>query len=244
MNILHKLIYRRFVQKALPYLTRYFYIGPNERDFSTRVYHVPERIMEFLPLGGIIPDNSFFKSAKKMRSKHGIDEDELVFVHSGKLSSEKKTKMLLNAFVSNKTLKARLLIIGSIPEETCDEIESIINSDKRIEYLGWMDSNSLQQYLCECDLYCQPGSPSSTLQNAICCGCAIMSQPLSGYKMIDRGNFLWIESEKDISVLFANLSEGKLDLEKYKKQSMACARELLDYRTMERRIRELAQKGI
>ncbi|MBR2674855.1 MAG: glycosyltransferase [Mogibacterium sp.] len=236
LNILHRAFYKRHILKALPYIKKYYYIGPAERDFSIENYGIPESLMEFLPLGGIIPDEEDYKRKRgEYRAKLNIN-DELLLVHSGKLSAEKKTAELLRAFKAAENLNARMVIIGSIPDETKSEIFELIESDERIEYLGWQAPEYLLGCLCAADLYCQPGSPSATLQNAICCGSAIMAQPMEAYRMLDKGNFFWVENEEGISEVLSSISENPKQLEDAKKASVKCAREFLDYREMERKI--------
>ena len=236
LNILHRLFYKKHIKKALPYLKKYYYIGPAERDFSVNNYQVPTEIMEFLPLGGIIPDKGVLeRNCREIREDLQMP-DEVLFVHSGKLSAEKRTADLIKAFIKAEDSNARLIIIGSIPEETRRELTELIQLDERITYLGWKASDQLIKYLCAADLYCQPGSPSATLQNAVCCGCAIMARPMEAYTMLDAGNFFWVEDEEEIYQLFMKIKENRGILEDAKNRSLTCANEYLDYRQMEMRI--------
>lgn len=238
MNILHKVIYKAAIRKAVPYIKKYYYIGPSSKDFSKDVYGVPDDLMEYMPLGGIIPDPVTKKNNRELvRKQYGIKDDEILLIHSGKLTSEKRTTDLLKAFSKSKNLNAKLLIIGSIPEYYKEEFNYYFNNDNRIIYAGWHKSEYLLKCLCACDLYCQPGSPSATLQNAICCGSAILSKPLDGYKLMDKGNFIWVESEADIKRTFEQITSGIIDLDKLKSASNRCAYESLDYYNMEEKIR-------
>ena len=82
LNILHRLIYKRYIGKTIPYLKKYYYIGPAERDFSVINYGVPEGVMEFLPLGGIIPDAAtYMRQREKFRREFGVAEGELLELH-------------------------------------------------------------------------------------------------------------------------------------------------------------------
>ena len=134
-------------------------------------------------------------------------------------------------------LKAKLAIIGSIPEKEKETLLPLMESDERVVYLGWKQAPELLEYLCACDLYCQPGSVSATLQNAVCCGSAILSYPHMIYtEGLDYGNILWAESCADMEEIFRNLAGGKVDLEALREGSRKCARELLDYRTLAARL--------
>lgn len=192
--------------------------------------------MEFLPLGGVIPSADEIDRCRIKIRKELHLEKEFLFVHSGKLSPEKRTAELIRAFTRVNELKARLVIIGSMPEETEKELTELINYDNRISYLGWKSSDQLMEYLAAGDLYCQPGSCSATLQNAICCRAAVMARPMESYTMLDKGNFFWVEGEDDIYNLFKALNERPQILENAKANAEICAREYLDYQQMEKKI--------
>ena len=109
--------------------------------------------------------------------------------------------------------------------------------DERIKYLGWKTGEELNEYLCACDLYCQPGTVSASLQNAICHKCSIMSYPHREYKKhLDWGNIIWVESEADMLKTFLDLKEDDSCLTDMKYQSERCASELLDYHVLASKI--------
>lgn len=236
-NILHRMIYKSFIKKVIPYVKKYFYIGEEEKKFSVINYGVPEQIMEFLPLGGILPsDEEYEEKRSKCREELGIDEDTLLFVHSGKMNAEKKTVDLMDAFSEVQELKAKLVIIGSIADDVKEDIEKRISNDTRIQYLGWKSSGELLDYLCASDLYCQPGSPSATLQNAICRRNPVMANPGYGLQIFNTDNFLWVEDKQDIVKAFHEIASGEINLDDLRKNSIYCANELLDYKKLARRI--------
>ena len=112
-----------------------------------------------------------------------------------------------------------------------------MEADKRVMYLGWKSGEELQEYLCACDLYCQPGSVSATLQNAVCRSCPVLSYPHEAYtKDLDYGNFLWIRTEADMEEAFRRLAEDPAMLTPLEESSRRCARELLDYRKLAARL--------
>lgn len=237
LNILHKIFYKNLIRQALPYLEKYFYIGENEKLFSLDVYKVPESITEFYPLGGIIPDeNTYLANRTEIRRALGVSDDELLFLHSGKLTPEKKTLPLVRAFMQSKELRARLAIVGSVGEEIKDELSSYASEDPRIMLLGWKSADELMKYLCACDLYCQPGSVSATLQNAVCSFAPVMTYPHLIYQKIDNGNFVWVENEADMSDFFEKLGRGDIDYQALKEKTCECAVKYLDYKKLAARI--------
>lgn len=239
LNMQHRMLYHSWIQKVLPYVSKYFYIGESEGEFSQKNYGVPKEKMEFYPLGGIIPDPQVYEmNRRKRREELGLLEDELLFVHSGKLDALKRTEELLKAFSAVPGLKAKLAIIGSIPDDMQDKLQPLIWADERISYLGWRSGSELLEYLCACDLYLQPGSVSATLQNAICCGCAVMAYPHENYTSYGYDCFLWVQDEREMKEAFKKLVTGECDLNILRKNAQTCARELLDYKVLARRLYE------
>ncbi len=237
MNILHKMIYKSLIKKALPYVEKYFYIGENEKIFSEEVYKIPKDILEFYPLGGIIPDRDMYDTERaRIRKLLNVEDHELLFMHSGKMTKQKKTIELLSAFSKADALKAKMIIIGSVGDDIKSEFESILSKDSRIVYLGWKKSSELSEYLLGCDMYCQPGSVSVTLQNAVCSLVPVMTYPHLIYQKIDMDNFVWVENEEEMHAVFENINSGKLDICKLKEKTELCATTYLDYKKLARRI--------
>ena len=238
LHVLHRMFYRPLIQKGLPYLEKYWYVGVGEKKFSRGVYNVPESLMECYPLGGVLfsPDEYEEKRARR-RVERGLEPDELLLVHTGKLGPLKRTKELLQAFADIPELNAKLIIIGSIPEETKSDILPLVNLDSRVEYLGWKSAADLMEYLCAADLYCQPGSGSATLQNAICCGCPVVAFPIDSYvELLDRGQFFWVQTQNDMEDVFRNIAKDSDLLSSKTKGAWSCAREILDYRKLAARL--------
>ena len=238
LHVLHRVYYRFLTQKALPYLEKYFYIGDDERLFAIENYGVPESIMEYYPLGGtILSDEEYERFRVAKRSELGVSEGEFLLVHAGKLEPKKKTEMLLRAFAAVPELNAKLVIIGSMPEEVKPRVMPLIEADARIQYLGWKSGEELQEYLCAADLYCQPGKVSAIMQNAVCCRCPVMTYPHRPYtKDLDYGNLLWVETQKDMETVFRQLVAGDIPLDQMREGSIRCANELLDYRALAARL--------
>ena len=239
LHILHRILYKRAVQKALPYLKKYFYITENERLFSIKHYSVPEEIMEFLPLGGeVIDDLDYYQFRYNIRNYLGINNTDVVLLHSGKLTKAKRTKELIEAFSAVNSSEIKLIIVGSVIDDYQDILE-MINKDPRVYYLGWKSPKELLEYLCATDVYCQPGSESSTMENAVCCRCAVMVNKQSSYSHgEDYGNLIWVDSVEDMVDAFNKLIQSKTLLKKMSNLSYKCACELLDYKKISARIYE------
>lgn len=238
LHILHRAFYRYLVRMALPYLEKFFYIGIGEKEFAMEQYGVPESLMEFYPLGGtLLSDEDYAAIRAKRRAELGLDENDRLYIHSGKLDALKRTDELLRAFSAVDDPHAVLAVIGSIPEERKGVLLPLIEADRRIRYLGWKTGAELQEYLCAADLYCQPGSVSATMQNAICRNTPVMSYPHPAYTAaLDRGQFFWVRNQADMEHAFTKIKADPDVLPPMSAAARRCAEELLDYRKLAARL--------
>ena len=130
-----------------------------------------------------------------------------------------------------------LAVIGSIPEDRESVLLPLIEADNRMRYLGWKSGEELQEYLCAADLYCQPGSVSATMQNAICRNTPVMSYPHPAYTAaLDCGQFFWIKTQVDMEQVFAQVKADPALLAPMTVNARRCAEELLDYQKLAARL--------
>lgn len=240
LHVLHRIFYRHLVRLVPPYLDRYFYVADECRQFSHEVYGIPNEKMEFYPLGGtLLSDGEYAAIRAKRRAELGLGENDRLYIHSGKLDALKRTDELLRAFSAVDDPHAVLAVIGSIPREREAVLLPLIAADKRIRYLGWKSGEELQEYLCAADLYCQPGSQSATMQNALCRYCPVMLYPHPSHTVdYDRGEVLWVKTQVDMEAVFRSLAADPAQLAPLRENAERLARELLDYRKLAARLYE------
>ena len=234
LHVLHRMFYKHCVRKAYPYLEKYFYIGESEKEFNIKNYGIESYKMEYFPLGGTIINIEEYNEKRMIRRKElNVADEELLIIHSGKLNKQKKTIDLLRAFEEVPKLKAKLVIIGQIPDYLKNEFFNFVENDNRVVYLGWKTGSELQEYLCAGDLYAQPGSVSATAQNAICHKNIVMLYPHKDYVVnYDYGNILWVENVNDMVEIFKNFEHNKYDIDKMLKGSEYCAESILNYKKL------------
>lgn len=238
LHVLHRIFYRYLVRQTLPYLEKFFYVGIGEKEFAMANYSVPESLMEFYPLGGtLLSDEEYAAVRAKRRAELGLEENDRLYIHSGKLDALKRSDELFRAFSAVDDPHAVLAVIGSIPEDRKSVLLPLIEADKRIRYLGWKTGEELQEYLCAADLYCQPGSVSATMQNAVCRNTPVMSYPHPAYTSnLDYGQFFWIRTQADMEQVFGKLKADPAVLAPMTAAARRCAEELLDYRRLAARL--------
>lgn len=230
LHVLHRIYYKQWIIKLYPALDKYFYIDFISKEFAVDNYNISEDKMEFLPLGGIpLPDDQYYSERTKTRDLYNIGRDDIVLLHTGKLDIKKKTEDLLSAFSKVKSEKLKLFVVGSVSREIKEQLTELIDADERIKYLGWKTIDEMSALLCAADLYCQPGSPSATLQQAICERCAVMAYPYDLYKKIDMGNILWVNTKDEIYKVITDVESGTIQIDSLKNNARICAGRFLDY---------------
>lgn len=236
-NILYKFYYNRIIKRNLQYIEKILCVGKTAMDFMHDVCNVPYNYLEFYPLGGIVDsDGEYLDKRKEYRQKLNVKDDEIVILHAGKMSKEKKTEELLKAFLKFKEEKYKLVIIGSIFEDIKEELLKLIKSDNRINYLGWQKGNELMGYLNACDIYVQPGSQSATMQNAACSRAALILAPHENHKYLFGDAALYAENEDEIYDILCQINEDKINLNELKKNCFSIACEKLDYKNLAARL--------
>lgn len=236
-NILYKLYYNSIIKKNLPYIEKILCVGKTSIDFMHDICKVPDKYLEFYPLGGIVDsDREYLIKRIEYRRKLNIKDDEILILHSGKMSKEKNTEELLKAFSKFKEKKYKLVIIGSISEDIKEELMKLIKSDNRINYLGWQKGSELSGYLNACDIYVQPGSQSATMQNAACSRAALILAPHENHKYLFGDAALYAENENEIYNVLRQINDDKINLNEVKKNCFSIACRKLDYKNLAARL--------
>lgn len=237
-NILHRLIYRSWLQEALPYVDKIFYISQESKVFAQEMYKIPDEIMEHNNLPGeTIPVETKMAYKHEVFAKMGMTKDTIMFMYSGKIYPEKKVDHLVRAFVRTKEPNFRLIIIGVYNDDASRlTIEPLIASDKRIKFMNFVSGSELTKYVCAADLYIQPGSISQTCQTAVCCGTPLCFNDIPTHREIYNGNGFFVDSEEDIYNVFETVGKNPAILKEMSGKAYLMANEELDYHVIYRKI--------
>ncbi|TNH80233.1 glycosyltransferase family 4 protein [Aeromonas sobria] len=233
----YKVFNRWIVRKIRKNVDKFLYLSYESRDFCQEIYGLKNDELEFYPLGGNIIDSDVkHRFRAEIRQQLDLSNDDILIVHSGKFAREKKTQELLESFISVRNEKLKLILIGSIPPEMQPVLYPLIESDHRVHFLGWMNSDELVKYLCAADLYVQPGTQSATMQNAICCGTPVALYPYESHVPYVVNNGIFIKNKADYVGMLSGLAEGQFDLGAMSAASYVIAYDLLDYRKLAERL--------
>lgn len=234
-HVLHNLFYKRILQKNLKYIEKVLYITKETYNFLHDFYKVPKDKLEFFPLGGELPDTSFYQATREKRRKEiGAKEGDIICIHSGKLDKLKRTEEMLSAFTKIKRTDLKFIIIGKVEADFENTFQKFLENDDRINYLGWKSAKELREYLMAGDLYLQLGSQSATMQQAICNGNVVALYPFESHTYLLGESAFYMKNEEDMISILNNVSWHTLD--QMKQKSTKIVTEILDYEKISRRI--------
>lgn len=235
--LLHDLIYRPLMRKLYGASKKFYCISPEVMRFICKSYGLDKTKMELLPLGGeLLSDDEYDSFRKDYRRELGIPDDGINIIHSGKMTFLKGSDKVVEAVEAMQNEKVYLTLVGSASGEILECIEAAAERNPKIRYLGWKSGDELVKYLCAADIYVLPGSQSATVQNSMCCRCAVELYPYDNYKSLKQDGVCYaIDGEELIRNLTAMCNDRQL-LDSLKDISYKFAKHELDYAVQAKRI--------
>ncbi len=106
----------------------------------------------------------------RLRAELSIPQQTFVWITGGKLDGQKHILEAMRAFSQIKTADAIFLVFGSVSEEIRRDFDDLLQSDDRIRYTGYLDSQIIHRYLISADFGIFPGRHSVLWEEAIGCG--------------------------------------------------------------------------
>jgi len=234
-ELLHKRFYGPILRSALPATRRVLALSTETLDFVAEAYRVPREALEFYPLGGrVLDDEEYAARRHATRARLGLTEDQIAVIQSGKQTPRKKLIESLDAFAEVDNPRLRLFIAGTLQDSIRDAAQRRIAEDDRARFLGWQDREGLTDLLCAADVYLQPGTQSATMQQSLCCRCAVIIDDVPAHRPYQQENG-WFVSDQS-ALIEALRAVGDADIGKMQRNSRRFAEEKLDYAVLAKRI--------
>ncbi|SDD99335.1 Glycosyltransferase involved in cell wall bisynthesis [Bhargavaea beijingensis] len=216
-ELLHKIIYKRAIQKSLKNIEKIYAIAPGCKYFAEEMYSIPSSKIEYLFLGADTDEINFENQNKirnKIRNDLNIAAEDFVVITGGKITKRKNIDALLSAIKKIDKDNIKVIIFGAINTNIKEKLLQKIHQDKRVSFIGWIDSKDVYNYYLASDLAVFPGSKSALWEQAICCGLPLICKEWSGMKYVDVGGncIFW---DNDIEELRMNIESLMEDTKKY-----------------------------
>ena len=165
-------MYRMFWKLWIKDVDRIYGTTQWRKDFAIKCFGIPKHKCDTLIMG--VDTDTLPKDREtlrnKMRSQLGISENSFVFITGGKLNYQKKVIETISAFKRLDSDKAILLVFGSVSPEIETEFYEVIDGEKRIIYLNYLDSKQIKQYFIISDMGVFAGGHSVLWEEARGCG--------------------------------------------------------------------------
>ena len=211
--ILHKGIWRYYVQMLVPYVRKFYGVLPARVDFLCDVYGVPREKCELLVMGAddeLVEPASDPAIRKAIRAKHHIAEDDFLVMTGGKIDAFKtQTLLLMEAVQKIDHPKVKLIVFGSVTKELMDKVQALADGVK-VQYIGWIDAKNSYEYFAAADLVVFPGRHSVFWEQVVAQGIPMLVKDWPGTHHVDVGgnvDFLHDDSVEEIEKKLQNLLE-------------------------------------
>jgi glycosyltransferase involved in cell wall biosynthesis len=235
--LLHGVYYRTILRQTLGAINKVLCVSIETIDFVQNFYGVPSEKIEFYPLGGkVFDDKEYADNRANARLAYQIGKSDILFVQSGKMDRTKKVVESLHSFTNIDNQSLKFILAGHLHEDVAAEAHAIIQSDKRIRFVGWKSPDELRELLCAADVYVQPGTQSATLQMSLCARCAVVVDDVSSHHPYVKGNGWLLGSGVSLSDVFQEISNNSDQIHEMSRKSSEIASVLLDYRKLAARL--------
>ncbi|MEL4427504.1 glycosyltransferase family 4 protein [Shewanella indica] len=235
-RLLHKIYYRTIIRSVEEVLQKVLCVSLDTMTFVEEMYGISKEKLEFYPLGAkVYTDDEYVFIREEARKELQVNDNNIVFVQSGKQTVRKKLIESLTAFNQILDDNFRFLIVGSLAKDIEREALQLINKDPRVIYLGWKTSEQLSSILCAADVYVQPGTQSATMQMALGARCAIILDNVISHKPYANDTGWLISHSSELKDIFKKISI-KQDVSNEKVSSGLFATQSLDYRKLAERL--------
>lgn len=237
-KLLHLLFYKPIFKSVEKHIDKILCVAKSTENFLVEFYGYPRSKCVFFPLGGDIVSNERFLTLRaENRAKFNLDNQQKLFVQTGKFTPRKKLIDTLTAFSKIDRNDIRLVIAGVLVDEIEQQALELIERDERITYLGWCDKAQLEALLCAADVYVQPGTQSATMQMSMCMRCAVIIDDVPSHEPYVKGNGWLLNESLSLFEALNSASESK-QLSAMQALSFEIAEQLLDYSKMAKKLIE------
>jgi 1,2-diacylglycerol 3-alpha-glucosyltransferase len=243
--LLHKLIRKRYLDAARPYLSKVFPIVPASFTFLNEVYGLPLKDMELLPLGAdvdVVDEVKKEGARARIREALGIPQDSKVIFSGGKFEPRKRLEVLIEALGRLQDSSVHTIVVGDAGDKFLEYKKQVLELAKdvpNLHFVGWLEPRAVYEHLAAADLAVFAASQSIMWQQAIGSGLPLVvgnsgNQSISYLNFYD--NIIILEADLITGEAFANTIQDLLStpsrLDEMSRGAARVTREHLDWNTL------------
>ena len=164
----HKLMWKYYVKKLEPYLTKVYGVTPMRCRFLKEMYNIKPSLVDFLPMGvddeAIPQDRDAVR--RNIRKELGLAEDDIIVMTGSKIEMRKNTHYLYEAFEKLNNPKLHLVVCGTFTPVMAP-LEEKMKKNRNIHLLGWCNAERVMNVMVASDFVCFPGTHSTLWEQSV-----------------------------------------------------------------------------
>lgn len=220
--ILHGILWRYYLQRLVKFSEVFYGVLPARVTFLKKVYGIPANKCKLLVMGGddeLVADAGKPESIQSIRQQYHLAQDDFVVITGGKIDPWKRQTLLLMEAVKNiDDPRVKLIVFGSVDGSLEQEVKKLCDG-KKIQYIGWIQSNDSYKYFAAADLAVFPGRHSVFWGQVAAQGIPMLCKYWDGTDDVDVGGnvkFLTKDSIEEIEEAIQHLLDCPEDYRKMK----------------------------
>lgn len=190
-NFLHKIVWRYYAHRLLPYTEKFWGVLPARVDFLVNVYKLPKEKCELLVMGvddELVETVKANRSRELIRAKYYIQPDDFLIMTGGKINHNRpETLNLMKAVCDSSIDHIKLIIFGVVSDELKNQFDELLRNNDRIQFVGWLDSKLTYEFMDAADLIVFPGLHSVMWEQAVGMGIPCIFKKIPGFTHVDLG---------------------------------------------------------
>ncbi len=180
--------YRHINKRSAPYVERVYGVTPWRKQYAEDYFKIPSSKTDVLIMGADDEKINLEQKddiRKKTRDKYSISDNEFLVVTGGKIDKKKKIDLLMEACSGLDNVK--LLVFGNVNNDIKDKFESLLEKNKNIIYIGWIDADAVYDYFFAADLVFFPGQHSVLWEQACAAKIPCVFERWEGMEHVNNG---------------------------------------------------------
>lgn len=213
-NIFHHIIWRYYAKILSPHVEKFYGVTPLRCDFLRDAYKINSKKVELLVMGvddEILANKNRTLIRQKYSASLGINNSDFIILTGGKIDEKKNIHLVMQAIQHIGLNNVKLIVFGTVAPEIKEIYDDLALSDAIVS-IGWLDSETIIDYLIYADLVIFPGTHSVLWEQAVGVGTPCVFKYWNGMTHVDVGGnceFLYEDSATEITNVITSILNNK-----------------------------------
>lgn len=196
-TLYYNVFWKTVIKQYDRWIDLYFGVTPARCLFLSEELGASASKIRLLPIGADTRNLELEHARRSFRQKHGLSDQTLLIIHGGKLTADKQSDRILEAFARIDHPDIRLILFGSLEDP---RLKSLVAADSRILHLGWLNRPDTLETLAACDLGIWNTRHTTLLEDCVAVGLPLVLRYYgsTSHLIDDSGIYLYEGSVREI----------------------------------------------